>query len=483
MQHHIVPQWLLLLLLALFISHSYAQNPVQPDSLLASLSNLAQDSIFRIGKINITGNKTTKTGIVTREFLMHEGDTLSVKKLAEQLKKTRQNLLNTSLFNFVDIVTASPTAGQLDIYISLRERWYIWPMPIFELADRNINEWWLNKDLSRTNYGLFMVKDNFRGRGEQLQLLYRSGYSRRYGLYYSVPYINKNKTSGLNIQATYSRNHEIAYESFENKLHYFKNQERNVREELGLTLGYTYRRNLYNTHALSAEYRKASIADTIAIINPDYFLDADSSIKYVGLTYKFKHDKRDLAAYPLKGYYYDLEVSHKIVGLGERLNNIDYVIAGYRYYIPISKRFFFAASLKGKLSGSARQPYYLMRALGYSSDFVRGYELYVQDGKHYALFKSNIKFNLMPERKVTLPGIPMEKFNTIPIAMYLNLFTDLGYVYGQEGATNNAQNNNLLFGSGIGIDYVTYYNMVVRAEYAINRIKESGFYLHFTIPI
>ena len=79
--------------------------------------------------------------------------------------------------------------------------------------------------------------------------------------------------------------------------------------------------------------------------------------------------------------------------------------------------------------------------------------------------------------------IGLEKFNTVPIAMYLNLFTDIGYVWGQATNKLNAQNNSLLIGSGVGLDYVTYYNMVFRAEYTINREKESGFFLHFVIPI
>ncbi len=482
MLHRVVLRWLILLP-ALFVIYPKAawafDNGDAPDSLFT----VTADSVFRIGHINISGNKTTKTGIVTREFLLHEGDSLPVKLIAEKLKLTRQNLLNTSLFLFVDIFTASPSPGVMDVYINLRERWYIWPMPIFELADRNLNEWWLRKDLNRTNYGLFLVKDNFRGRGEQVQFLFRAGYSRRYGLYYNIPYINKNKTSGINIQATYSRNHEIAYQSMNNRLQFFKDKEQDVREELGIMLGYTYRRNLYNTHVLSSEFRKASIADTIAKINTDYFLNSDSSFQFVGVTYKFKHDRRDIAAYPLKGYYYDLEVCHKHTGKGSTVNNIGHVIASYRQHVQLASRFYFAASIKGKLSSSARQPYYLLRALGYSTDFVRGYELYVQDGKHYTLVKTNFKYNLLRERKVELPMIGLEKFSTVPIAMYLNLFSDLGYVWGQPGFSQNPQNNTLLIGSGIGLDYVTYYNMVLRAEYAINREKESGFYLHFVIPI
>ena len=49
----------------------------------------------------------------------------------------------------------------VDVMVDVKERWYIFPLPIFELADRNFNEWWKTRDFSRTNYGLSVVQNNF----------------------------------------------------------------------------------------------------------------------------------------------------------------------------------------------------------------------------------------------------------------------------------------------------------------------------------
>lgn len=35
--------------------------------------------------------------------------------------------------------------------------------------------------------------------------------------------------------------------------------------------------------------------------------------------------------------------------------------------------------------------------------------------------------------------------------------------------------NQLIYGGGIGLDFVTYYDMVFRLEYGINKFKELGF--------
>ena len=58
-----------------------------------------QDDCFVVSKINVTGNKVTKWSTMERELLFHEGDTVCS---LEAIKQSRENLLNTSLFNFVD---------------------------------------------------------------------------------------------------------------------------------------------------------------------------------------------------------------------------------------------------------------------------------------------------------------------------------------------------------------------------------------------
>jgi hypothetical protein len=105
------------------------------------------------------------------------------------------------------------------------------------------------------------------------------------------------------------------------------------------------------------------------------------------------------------------------------------------------------------------------------------------NGQNYILFKSTVKFTLVPERVVKIKYIPLEKFNTIPYAFYFNVFTDMGYVHDRQFYQNNPLADDYLAGFGVGIDYVTYYDLVFRAEYSINKMGEHGFFLHFTSPI
>src|SRR5688500_624063 len=91
---------------------------------------------FIVNNVLVLGNKVTKRFIIMRELSFSENDTIRYTQLDEKLKTSKQNLLNTSLFNFVTIDTFDTRANRANIIITVKERWYTWPVPIFELADR-----------------------------------------------------------------------------------------------------------------------------------------------------------------------------------------------------------------------------------------------------------------------------------------------------------------------------------------------------------
>ena len=126
-------------------------------------TELPDSSKIIVNKIIIEGNKITKDYIVLRELLLKEGDTLFVKDLSENIKKSSENVMNTSLFNFVTIMPEFDNNNGVKIKIKLIERWYIWPIPEFNLADRNFNTWWKTKDFNRVNYGVDLTAYNLSG--------------------------------------------------------------------------------------------------------------------------------------------------------------------------------------------------------------------------------------------------------------------------------------------------------------------------------
>ena len=122
--------------------------------------------------------------------------------------------------------------------------------------------------------------------------------------------------------------------------------------------------------------------------------------------------------------------------------------------------------------------YYTQRAFGYQAEYIRGYEYYVMNGQDYFLSRSNLRFTLMKTHVYEMPLMQNEKFKKMPVAMYLNGFYDGGYVSDNRFAAQNPLVNSWQYGYGIGFDYVTYYDLVFRFEFARNKMGEQGFFFH-----
>ncbi|MCD4746124.1 MAG: hypothetical protein K8R58_07480 [Bacteroidales bacterium] len=457
------------------------------DSLYTFNDTSKTHDYFIINNIKITGNKLTKDYIIHRELLFKVNDTINRSKLSLLLKNSRDNLINTSLFNFVYIDTSdiAENPDRIDININVIERWYIWPFPIFEIADRNFNSWWKSKDYSKINYGLFLTIDNFRGRKETLVLYTRFGYDEKYRLSYKNPYINKAKTIGMGFGGGFAQNHEVSYMTVDNEVKYFKEENSYPKREIFSYLEFFLRKNINNTHWIKLNYSGYHFSDSLLDHNPNYSYGNKNVNQYLSLYYQFKSDYRDYKHYPLTGHYFDVEVNKKGLGiLDDGLVNLFFIKSSYRKYFHLNKKFYFASGITGKISAQKKQPYFIQQGLGYGRDFVRSYEYYVIDGVNFALLKTNFKYELLPTKIIKFKFLPTEKFNTIHFAIYLNLFTDIAYVGdSQSYKYNNLLSNELLVGYGAGIDLVTYYDIVLRLEYSINKMGEKGLFIHFMASI
>ncbi len=146
----------------------------------SDLNHAGGKDYYRIDSIILSGNKITKDQIIFREIVFNTGDSLRSDRIDTLITRSRQNLMNTSLFNFVEIQKTFPDPGKANMVIKVKvtERWYIWPTPILKLSDRNFNVWWQTKDLSRLSYGFYIDWRNFRGRKENLILRFQWGYNR-----------------------------------------------------------------------------------------------------------------------------------------------------------------------------------------------------------------------------------------------------------------------------------------------------------------
>lgn len=448
----------------------------------AQIQDTSLSNINVVREIKIIGNKTTKERIVLRELPFKVGDTIPSNQLKEILARSKSNLLNTLLFNFVTIDPVAFDKQNISIYVMLEERWYWWPTPIFEIQETNFNTWWQDKDLERINYGFYVVKENFRGRKERISIKLQGGYTEQARLKYKIPYINKKQTHGINFTLNYSRNHELTYATTNNVRDFYRDDNDYVRNQTSVSMGYDIRPGLYNQHTIQGGFSSINVSDTIAILNSDYLPNGKSNLKYISLGYGFYRDKRNFKSYPTKGYYFDFAgVKNGFGAFSEKLNLITFH-SQYRKYWELSHRFFFSGMAKIKYTAN-EGPYVLYGGLGYVNNLVRGYELYVINGEHYALTKFQLRYALIDNKIFKMKPIPWDKFNKIPLSIYLGTFFDSGYVSSRVNQQNNFLTNTGLYSAGVSLDFVSYYDMVFRMEYAINHLSEHGLYLHFVAPL
>lgn len=437
-----------------------------------------QQSDFVVKQILIAGNRTTKEPIVRRELLFSEGDTLRADAVDAIFLRSKENLLNTSLFNYVTINLIDINEFEKQVLVMLEERWYWWPYIIFEQADRNLSAFFNDGDWSRINYGLMLVNNNFRGRAETLKVKIRLGYKKQFQVYYAMPYLTEDKKHGLAFQLSFYRQNEVRFATDSCKPLYFRDDKHQVIDNQDLFLFYTYRPKFDVRHIISAGYNRVHVSDTIVKLNPDYFGIQTTHSQYFTLAYTFDWDCRDYKFYPLKGHNVTFELGK--IGFNVLDNEIDgswYTrLAAYKYF-DLGHRFYAGVGGLAKYSPDKPQPYYTERALGYD-DYLRGFEYYVIDGQRFATGRAFAKFALVPMRIKKIDSWSWDEFNKVHYSFYLNMFVDAGYVDDTRIGTNNYLSNKLLTSAGIGLDMITYYDIIFRVEGTLTQQGKSGLYVH-----
>jgi outer membrane protein assembly factor BamA len=436
---------------------------------------------LRVLGIMISGNKVTKERIILRELTVQEGDILAAADLYDRLERSRQNLVNTGLFNTVTLLPVYMDMGSVFVEVRVNERWYLWPAFIFDLADPNFNTWWRTKDLSRVNYGIYLYQYNFRGRNETIYALAQFGYTRQFALRYKVPYIDRDQKWGISVGGGYLQQAEITAGTLGNERILIANPTGSNRDEWKGDVEVTLRRKHDVRHAWRLNYTDAVVTDTIVSAAVDYFDEGSTSTRFLSLGYTLTWDKRDVRAFPRQGHYAEMRLDRHGLGLlSEAAPDITTIYGTYKQWWKAHEKWTLAMAMRGRYTVGL-PPYYVQEGLGYGH-YVRGFEYYVIDGEHFALGRGNVVFQLFAPRTKRAEFIPLEAFRTLYFALYLNLYADAGRVWDSRYAADNFLANRWMSGTGLGLDLVTSYDQVVRGEYSLNSLGEHGFFLHFSQP-
>jgi outer membrane protein assembly factor BamA len=439
------------------------------------------DSAGRFLKVNrvfIVGNRITRERIILRELSLRQGDIIYSGDLPSVLELDKKKLINLRLFNTVNIRTLEVEKDEVDVFVDIKERWYTFPSPIFDLADRNFNEWWqnYNHDFKRVNYGLRLYQFNMRGRNETLKFVAQFGYLRRFELIYRIPNLDRAQKHGLAIDFDFSEAKNVPYQTLDHKLVYVES-DNIMRVTRGGGITYLFRNSFYDYHAVKLEYRNNSISDSLLTLNANYLGEEKTQQRFGTLSYQFTSDHRDYVGYPLHGYFLNAFAARTGLTEHDDVKKIETTVTFAKFF-DLKKNYYLSNNFVGYVSTPNDLPYFNYGALGYRKQFIRGYELYVIEGPAYFMNKSTIKKRLF-SRTYHWAAMPLDQFRHIPLSVYFKLYGDVGYVKNYQNYEMGSRlTNKLLSGIGAGFDIVGSYDAVLRIEYTYNIEGQRGFFFH-----
>lgn len=455
----------------------------------SSVDQVALDSVY-VSKILIEGNKTTKEKIIYREFHFQKGDSLYRQHLTQHLDTLKDNLFNTNLFVKVEAHYRNLSDREIAIEVKLYEKWYILPVPVFDLVDRNLNTWIrvFNASLSRIRYGFRISWNNFRGRKEKLQAIFQTGFEDRAQLLYQVPFILENRQNNLVLSVSYNfterknifytnrQNREVPVSS-ENVLH--------TSHSLSASLG--YRKGIYNYFGVNISYLDQHVNPEVIRLNPNYFRGDGLALRGLNISVGYASDRRNIRQYATRGNYFNIFLRKNGLLFSK---NYDFWSLGLSLgkYFTMSKRLS-SRSLMSVYLSTASEAYVESTGLGLGgSQYVRGYDLSVIRGTRYLLFKNTLQYRIL-NKTLNIKKIIPKPFALVPLEAYLIAYFDTGFVNKESEAYKGDQklNNRLLWGYGLGIEFITYYNIQMRFEYSLNqftKFNELNFnqlYFYYTV--
>jgi hypothetical protein len=428
------------------------------------------NKMLSVSRFKITGNKKTKDYYILRQVHFNIGDSIMQKDLPKQFEKARVQVYNTNLFNEVIVDATNLGADSIAVNIKLKERWYIFPLPQFSLVDRNFKEWVtrFNADLSRTVYGISLTHNNTSGKGDLLDITALNGYSRQVSASYSVPFSNSKMTEGFALSSYYIQNREIGLAtSTKNKILFYR-KTGFIRQAFGVGGSYAIRRGIFKSINFSLVGTYQKVDDSAIVFNPNYFKKQKTEMFFPDIAVSVSYVNTNKNAYPTNGSAYSYGIGKRGLGFSGGINSLQ-LSGSYRKYIAHKHNFFSSIALNGLVKLPFDQAYINQRAIGYGSLRLRGMELYVVDA--VAAGTVNYTFRkLVFNRKFKMP-FKISAIPFIPLQVYVKTYADAGYGYLPKKYTTTF-NNKLLYTGGIGLDFLTAYDIVFRIDYSFNKLGE-----------
>lgn len=437
---------------------------------------LPASTMVTVGNIVFTGNKKTKAFIMLREVPFRTGESYELKVLVQKFEDARRQLMNTALFHTVIVAAQNFEGSVIHISITVKERWYLFPVPYFKPVDRNLNQWIIEQkaSLSRVNFGAKVLYNNATGKNDKFRLMLVGGYTRQVSFSYDRLYIDKQLKWGLKVGFATGKNREVNYNTINDKQVFLKDENSYVRSFTNTYAELTYRRAINTRHSFGISYNIEQVQDTIVALNPEYFKAGRNRTSFPSVFYTMNYFDLDYIPYPTKGYAAQVSVSKG--GINNIINIWTLNVKGSGSW-HITPKLFFNLNVYGGIKLPFKQPYFNQRFLGYGETFMQGYEYYVVDGVAGGYIKTTLTRELL-NFSIRVPPLKKGKeAERIPVRIFGKVYGNTGYVHNPQPG-DNALSNTMLYSGGFGIDILTFYDVTFKLEWTFNQLGQNGIFVH-----
>ncbi|HJW28495.1 MAG TPA: POTRA domain-containing protein, partial [Saprospiraceae bacterium] len=295
-------------------------------ALLLCLVPQLQGQTVTVTSITVSGLKRTKESIVFRELTFRQNDTLPQRELGTIMQRNQDNLLNLGIFNevVVNVKEWDTQKNTIEVSIDVKESWYIYALPILELADRNFNVWWTtyHHSFDRLNLGGRLDFLNFTGRNDKLKAKIQLGYTPKQEIEYRFPYLNRRQSLGVTIGMLHSANKEISYSTIDNHEQFIQLNERKLLDRWRFQASSVYRPNLFLKYELTLTLQAYKVdSQIVSGYNDIYFRNGDTRHSTLIAKASFEYDDRDFKIYPARGVLSYMEIEKTGFGENQDENN------------------------------------------------------------------------------------------------------------------------------------------------------------------
>jgi len=398
-----------------------------------------------VDTIIVSGNEKTKTYVILDEMTLKPGSTVTQGAITYD----RNRIYSLGLFTKVDVFFDS-LGTQRFLFVDVRERWYIIPVPILGFRDG---------DPKKIYYGAGLLHTNFRGRNQKLYGSAVFGFDPAFSFSFADPLFDRESSTYIatSVSTANVRNRSEVEASLTGDF-----DERHV--DLSGTLGKRF--GLFETADISpgVHYVKVSI------YRQGRTADPDGTDLYLYATASYNHDTRDLREYSMRGSLAHFYFTKN--GFGESAVNFSRFGFDLRTFIPLVTDFSLGFRGHASLVSGSTIPTYARAYYG-SSERIRGYYHTVWEGEDLAGGTVELRYLVYDPRTFVFSAIPMPvEFSVWRFGVGLALFCDFGAAWYRHDELQLAS-----FGSGYGagINFLLPYGAVLRVEYAWDNYGRGQF--------